>query len=194
MEDRPLLSSQEDLKKVTSDCIKLYLKSLPPNRLPILVAQFNIDDVVPEPDEIAGAIRRLRNKKSPGPTKIRAEHIKEWVKEAYREHHPYQGNWNRVVDLIQNCFRDQQVPTQLSWSTVVLLPKGNNDYRGIVLLEISWIIIEPIINRRIASKVEFHDALYGFLANRGTGTTCIEAKTITTTVEDGTNDLIFHIS
>ena len=128
VEDRPLPPSREDLRKVTNDRIKLYSKSLPPDRLPILVAPFDIDDVVPEPDEIADAIKGLRNGKSPGPSKIRAEHLKEWVKEAYREHHPYQGNWNRVVDLIQTCFRERQVPTQILWSTVVLLPKGNGDY------------------------------------------------------------------
>ena len=59
---------------------------------------------------------------------------------------------------------------------MVLLPKGNGDYRGIGLLEISWKVIESIINQRIASKVTFHDALHGFRAKRGTGTACIEAK------------------
>ena len=137
VEDRPLPPSREDLQKVTNDRIKLYTKSLPPDRIPILVAPFDIDDVVPEPDEIADAIRGLRNGKSPGPSKVRAEHLKEWVKEAYRDVDPYQGNWDRVVDLIQTCFRERQVPTQMSWSTVVLLPKGNGDYRGIGLLEIS---------------------------------------------------------
>ena len=98
------------------------------------------------------------------------------MEEAYREVNPYQDNWNRVVDLVQTCFRERQVPTQMSWSTVVLLPKGNGDYRGIGLLEISWKVIESILNRRIASKVVFHDALHGFRARRGTGTACIEAK------------------
>ena len=142
--------------------MKLYSKSLPPDRLPILVAPFDIDDVVPEPDKITEAIRGLKNGKSPGPSKVRAEHLKEWVEEAYWEENPYQGNWDRVVDLIQTCFRKQQVPTQISWSTVVLLPKGNGDYRGIGLLEISWKVIESIINQRITSKVKFHDALHGF--------------------------------
>ena len=64
----------------------------------------------------------------------------------------------------------------MSWSTVVLLPKGNGDYRGIGLLEISWKVIESIINRRIVDKVNFHDALHGFQTLRGTGTACIEAK------------------
>ena len=138
------------------------MKSLPPDRIPILVAPFDIDDVVPEPDKIADTICGLRNGKSTGPSKVRAEHPKEWVEEAYRDVDLYQGNWDRVVDLIQTCFREQQVPTQMLWLTVVLLPKGNGDYRGIGLLEISWKVIESIINRRIADKVNFHDALHGF--------------------------------
>ena len=96
----------------------------------------------------------------------------------YREENPYQGNWDRVVDLIQTCFREQQVPTQLLWSTVVLLPKGNGDYRGIGLLEMSWKVIESVINWRITSTVIFHDALHGFQARRDTGTACIEAKVL----------------
>ena len=62
------------------------------------------------------------------------------------------------------------------WSTVISLPKGNSDYRGFGLLEINWKVIKSIINRRIASKVTFHDALHGFGARRGTGTTCIKEK------------------
>ena len=176
VDNRPLPPSREDLQKVTNDRIKLYTKSLPPDRIPILVASFDIDDVVPEPDKIADAIRGLRNGKAPGPSKVRAEHLKEWVREAYRDVDPYQENWDRVVELIQLCFRERKVPTQMSWSTVVLLPKGNGDYRGIGLLEISWKVIESIINWRIASKVTFHDALHGFRARRETGTACIEEK------------------
>ena len=74
------------------------------------------------------------------------------------------------------CFRDRQVPTQMSWSTVVLLPKGNGDYRGIGLLEVTWKVIKSIINQQITDRVVFHDALHGFQAKRGTGIECIEAK------------------
>ena len=52
VENRPLPPSREDLRKVTNDRITLYSKSLPPDRIPILVAPFDIDDVVPDPDEI----------------------------------------------------------------------------------------------------------------------------------------------
>ena len=73
------------LQKVTNDCIELYLKSLPPDCLPIVIAPFDIDDVVPEPDKIIDQIRGLRNGESPEPSNIRAEHLNEWVQEAYWE-------------------------------------------------------------------------------------------------------------
>ena len=69
--------SREDLKKVTNDRIKLYTKALPPDRIPVLVAPCDIDDVVPKPSKIMGVVCRLRNGKAPGPSKVRAEHFKE---------------------------------------------------------------------------------------------------------------------
>ena len=98
VENKPIPPSREDLEKDTNDCIKLYSNSLPPVRLPILIALFDMDDIVPEPDEIAETVRGLRNGKSPGPSNVRGEHLKEWAREAYREHHPYEGNWN--IDLL----------------------------------------------------------------------------------------------
>ena len=56
--------SQEDLRKVTNDCIKLYLKDLPPKRILVSVAPFDIDDVVLEPSKIAEVVRRLKNGKA----------------------------------------------------------------------------------------------------------------------------------
>ena len=77
VENQPLPLSREDLRKVTNDCIKLYSKSLPPDMIPVLVAPFDIDDVVPEPSKIMEAVCRLRNGKAPGPSKVRVEHFKE---------------------------------------------------------------------------------------------------------------------
>ena len=47
---------------------------------------------------------------------------------------------------------------------------------GIGILEISWKVIELIINLRIGDKVTFHNVFLGFRAWRGTGTACIEAN------------------
>ena len=55
-ENQLLPLSQDDLRKVKNDCITLYSKSLIPDRIPVLVALFDIGDVVEEPDEIAQAV------------------------------------------------------------------------------------------------------------------------------------------
>ena len=51
---------REDLKKVTKDRIKLYTKDLPPEKILILVAPFDIEDAVLEEEEITIAIRKLK--------------------------------------------------------------------------------------------------------------------------------------
>ena len=58
-----------------------------------------------------------------------------------------------------------------------MIPKGGgNDFRGIGLVEVPWKAISRITNLRILSSIQFHDALYGFFAGRGTGTATLKAK------------------
>ena len=61
------------------------------------------------------------------------------------------------------------------WSIVVLIPKGEGDYRGIGLLEPIWKVLERIMDCRL-DAIELHDCLHGCCAHRGTGTGVIEAK------------------
>ena len=70
------------------------------------------------------------------------------------------------------------MPEDMAWSKLVLLPKGNGEFRGIGLLEIVWKLIETIIHVRISTSVTFCEVLHGFRAKRGTGTAIIEVKMI----------------
>jgi len=63
----------------------------------------------------------------------------------------------------------------MTWMTVVLLPKGGEDYRGIGLLKPFWKVIEIIMDGRLET-ISFHDCLHGFLKGRGTRTATVEAK------------------
>ena len=61
--------------------------------------------------------------------------------------------------------------------TVVMIPKGGGtNFRVIGLVEVLWEAIFVIINCRISSSIQFHDALHGFCAGRGTRTATLEAK------------------
>ena len=79
------------------------------------------------------------------------------------------------MELIQIIWAEGEIPQQMGWMTVVLLPKGGGDYRGIGLLEPFWKMIEVLMDQRL-EVIDFHDCLHGFLKGRGTGTAAMEAK------------------
>ncbi len=51
--------------------------------------------------------------------------------------------------LIQTIWDRGEIPQQMAWMTVVLLPKGGGDYRGIGLLEPFWKKIDILMDRRL---------------------------------------------
>ena len=60
---------------------------------------------------------------------------------------------------------------------VVMIPNGEGtDFRGGGLVEVLWKAISGIINRRLSSSIQFHDAMHGFCAGRGIGTATLEAN------------------
>ena len=58
---------------------------------------------------------------------------------------------------------------------MVLLPKGNNNYQGIGLLEPFWKVLENLMDTRL-EVIPLHECLHGFTKGRGTGTATMEAK------------------
>jgi exonuclease III len=162
--DRPPKPSRQDLQTVTTEFADLYTKedpSPPGAEIPTLVAPFAIDDSVPSAEEIAKAIPRLKNDKAPGPTGMRAEHVKAWLQEATRDDDSRDTTkWDLYCSLITHIFETGNVPTELQWSILVLLPKGDGGVRGIGLLELAWKHIEAIIDTRVKTAVRFHDAIH----------------------------------
>ena len=88
------------------------------------------------------------------------------------------ANWEMVVDLIQVAFREGKLVEEATWQVVVLITKGQKDYREIGLVEVMWKVVVAILNRRLTTSITFHDFLHGFWAGRGTGTATLEAKTL----------------
>jgi hypothetical protein len=80
------------------------------------------------------------------------------------------------VELIQHIFRASRLPTELSWSVVVLIPKGSVGCRGIGLLEVVWKVVSSIIDIQLKNAIQFHDSLHGFRTQRGTAAATIEVK------------------
>jgi Reverse transcriptase (RNA-dependent DNA polymerase) len=147
------------------------LTYFPPLRLGHILRS-QIPDAPPTDDEIAAAVQRLRNGKAPGPSGMRAEHLKKWAKD--REC----NEWKELAELVRGCFRTGQVPKHLQISTLVLIPKYGGSLRGIGLLEVVWKLISTIIKERLGC-IPFDDALHGFRPGRGTGNATLRAKLLT---------------
>ena len=174
--ERPPKPSRIELSTVTAEYADLYTRSTPPGEpIEVVVDPFPVLDTIPDEDEIANAVRRLRRGKAPGPTGLRTDQLKDWLQAAKREENPDSTHWNTLVELIQHAFETGNLPEELARSTMILLPKGGGQFRGIGLLESVWKVISSVMNRRL-SAIELHDALHGFRAGRGTGTAIIEVK------------------
>ena len=149
--------------------------------IPQIAPRIPIDDSVPQEQEIAAGVRRLKRNKAPGISKMTANHLKDWMQKALDPEEgkePVRQPWDTLVQLVQHMWATGELPTELTWSIQVLLPKPNGGTRGIGLLEVVWKLMEAIIDTRVKNAVQFHDCLHGFRAKRGTDTAIIEAKLI----------------
>ena len=97
---------------------------------------------------------------------MRAEDIKDWHDGILREENTGEAgpgdNWRLLVNLIQTIWERGEIPSQMKWVIVILIPKGKGDFRGIGLLEPVWKVIEIIIDGRLQA-IQLHDCLYGFM-------------------------------
>ena len=69
--------------------------------------------------------------------------------------------WGKVVELTQTEFRDGNLAEEATWQTVVLIPKGKGEFRGIGLVEVIWKLLTLILHRRL-TMIKLHDVLHGF--------------------------------
>ena len=46
--------------------------------------------------------------------------------------------WQMLVPLIQTTFKGGEVPEEVAWATMVFLPKGRGEHRGIDLVKVVW--------------------------------------------------------
>ena len=66
------------------------------------------------------------------------------------------------------------IPQELGWTVMVLIPKGTTDTRGIGLLETLWKVVEALIDTRLRTILQLNGVLNGFRARRGAGTAIME--------------------
>jgi hypothetical protein len=173
---KPTIKDEEDTQKEFEELhMAVELKG---NPIPVHVS-FDINDNLPDEQEVKRNLKGMHSGKSGGPTEICVEHIKEWMRGAKDEKNPrYQDEWRMVLDIVEYCFMNNAVdmPRAFEIGILALIPKDVTSYRGICLLETVYKLVSAIIANRLSEKVQFHDAINGFCKGRGMGTATTEIK------------------
>ena len=92
---------------------------------------------------------------------MKAEHLKECVQGAIRKEKAEADNadgytgagdtWQLLVNLIQHIWDTGDIPRQMLWVIVVLIPKENSgNYCSVGLFELLWKLIEKIMDAWLA--------------------------------------------
>ena len=74
-----------------------------------------------------------------------------------------------LVDLVQHMWRTGEIPQELVWMVLILIPKGTTDTRDIGLLETLWKVVEVLIDTCLRASPQMHKTLHRFREKRGTG-------------------------
>ena len=123
-------------------------------------------------------VRFLRPHRSDIHTHLCVDHLNYFQQEAYPGEQsktpPRRELWLCLVDIVQHIWRTGEIPQELGWTVLVLIPKSTTNIRGFRLLETLWKVVEVLINTCISASLHMHDVLHGFRSRRGTGTDIIE--------------------
>ena len=71
-------------------------------------------------------------------------------------------------------WRTLEIPHELGWTILFLIPKRTTNTRGIGLLGTLWKVVEDLINTRLRSSLQMHNFLHRFRAGRGAGVDIME--------------------
>jgi hypothetical protein len=122
----------QTMAQQTEEQVELYQRQdSPEGLLPINLQGPVIPNKVPSNHEIRDAAWDLLRGRMGGASKMRAEDIKRWLRSITLEEDPKKGpdniwegdNWCLLVGLIQAIWTQGEIPQQLTWVIVVLLPK-----------------------------------------------------------------------
>ena len=110
---------------------------------------------------------------------MRAEHLKGWLVASNRGKLAKKGEektaaeeegrdlWGKMAYLTQTAFWEGEMAEEATWQTVVLIPKGKNEYRGIELVEVTWKVVAAILHRRLTTAISYRDPPGSRVARRG---------------------------
>ena len=155
---RPPTPSRQDLEATSQNFQALYTPETPsPPGPPLhaIIDPFPVNDNTPSETKIKAAIQRIKSNRAGGHSAFRAEDFKEWYREAFPHElnslpnpvpTPVVTRWQALVSLIQLMWDTGDLPTKLTWTILVLIPKGSHDHRGINLFDALWKLIDIVMD------------------------------------------------
>jgi hypothetical protein len=118
--------------KQTAEHVELYRQQDPPGEpLPININPISVDDGMPSKGELRVAVAGLSNGHAGGTLGMCAEDVKVWLcgikLEEDLEVEPANigagDNWCRFALLVQAISDHGEIPSQLLWAIIILIPK-----------------------------------------------------------------------
>jgi hypothetical protein len=114
---------------------------------------------------------------------MRAEDVNHWLHGMRLKEDPEFGtgnenagdNWCLFLKLSQAFWDHGNIPPQLLWVIVVLIPKGGGNYQGIGLLEPMWKVCEQVMDTQL-NRIPLQKSLHGCCNGHGIGTAVMKAK------------------
>ena len=58
-----------------------------------------------------------------------------------------------LVDIVHHMWSTGEIPQELGWTVLVLIPKGTTDTRFVGLLETLWKVVEALIDTRLCASL-----------------------------------------
>ena len=85
-----------------------------------------VPDAAPTDSELRAVVGKLCNGRAAGATGMKAEHLKEWLRDMKREEaedgvEGIGDRWWTFVTLLQAVWESGDIPTQMTWMIAVLL-------------------------------------------------------------------------
>jgi hypothetical protein len=100
---------------------------------------------------------------------MHAKDVKRWLHGMRLEEDPKSGmgnknagdNWRLFLKLAQAVWDHGNIPPELLWVIIVLIPKGGGDYQGIGLLEPMWKVCEHVMDMQL-NRIPLHESLHSY--------------------------------
>ena len=120
----------------------MYHREEPPplgRTVPTHVKPFGVNNDVPLEGGLEADVKQLRLYKAGGKNHLRSENFKKELRESYPAEGtsppPMPEQWQNMVEITQFMWKHGDIPREIGWKILVLIPKGKTDTRGIGLLE-----------------------------------------------------------